>query len=595
MNLNRTSLLAALFALISFQLSAQTITTVAGSGPTGFMMGSFSGDGGPATTATLSNPAYGCFDTLGNLYIPDNLNDRVRKVTPGGIITTVAGNGSTAPWSPGIPATAAGISGPSSVSFDKHGNMYIATPFVIHKVNPAGIITNIAGAGFGFGGDGGPAIAALFNNADRAIVDDTGNILICDWGNNRLRKIDTFGIIRTIAGNGSMAFSGDGGPATAAGFTPGGFFIDSVGNIIICDSHNNRIRRISAATGIITTIAGTGTPGFSGDGGPASAAQFTFPSLIVPDGIGNYYVADENNHRIRKINSAGVITTIAGTGIGGFSGDGGSPTAAQLYYPHTITKDGCGNLYIFDLWNHRVRRIVYSVPMASFSSDADTVCKDSCITAVNLTTSAADSIRWTFSGPGAVATDNADTITRCFATPGTYTVNLTAFGNCAYTNHSQTVLVKSSPSPVITVSGSSLSVPPVYASYQWHLSGTPIPGATNNTYIYSTPGVYTVKVDSGSCPGMSAMAPLSVNGPVMEASEFWLSYDGGSTAALHSSRALASAVNVIVSDVAGRRIFSSRWSGNAPEQIPAHDLQPGLYLVRLENEHTAVTLKWLHP
>ena len=297
-------------------------------------------------------------------------------------ITTVAGGGSypISDYGDGGPATSAVLGGPSGVVVDRAGNIYIADPGTerIRKVNTAGIISTVAGAavngvpGSGFFGDGGPATSALFDNPVSVAVDSAGNIYIADSGNNRIRKVDTAGIINTVAGNGKYGFAGDGGPATSAELLyPGGVAVDRAGNIYIADHGNNRIRKVDTA-GIITTVAG-GTKVcqepycFSGDGGPATSAQLAQPSGVAVDSAGNIYIADTFNNRIRKVDTFGIINTIAGNGYfnmdgypngyGGFSGDLGLATSAALNEPLGVAVDSAGNLYIADTNNQRIRMV----------------------------------------------------------------------------------------------------------------------------------------------------------------------------------------------------------------------------------------------
>ncbi|MCD6010405.1 MAG: hypothetical protein K0Q79_267 [Flavipsychrobacter sp.] len=346
---------------------AQTISTIAGSGPTGFMTGSYSGDGGPATAATLNNPSGAAFDSFGNLYIADSRNHRIRKVDASGAITTFAGTGITGYSGDGGQATVAELSYPESITFDAAGNLYFAdrwTPCV-RKIDPSGIITTVAGNGtYGFAGDGGPATAAMFDNPCYIKTDAAGNLYICDWINARLRKVNSAGIITTIAGNGSATYSGDGGPATAAGMRPSGVFIEPSGAILVSDGVNRRIRKIDV-TGNITTIAGTGTEGYSGDGGPATSAQLRYPGALIRDASGNLLVCDVNNSVIRKIDAGGITTTVAGSGTNGFSGDGGVPTAAEFQFPLMVALNTAGQLFVPDMQNNRVRKIdLATVPAA---------------------------------------------------------------------------------------------------------------------------------------------------------------------------------------------------------------------------------------
>jgi sugar lactone lactonase YvrE len=251
---------------------------------------------------------------------------------------------------------------PSAVVFDASGNLYFAETgnHVIRKVDTTGHITTIAGTGTqGFSGDAGPATAATLDSPQGLALDSANNLYLADTHNHRIRRIDVAtSIITTIAGAGSPGFSGDNTLATAAQLNlPTALAIDSANNLYLADTGNHRIRKISDA-GIITTIAGTGTQGFSGDAGPASAAAIDSPTGLALDSANNLYLADTHNHRIRRIDAAtGIITTIAGTGTPGFSGDTTAATAATLALPHGLTIDAAGNLYLADTQNHRIRRI----------------------------------------------------------------------------------------------------------------------------------------------------------------------------------------------------------------------------------------------
>ena len=331
------------------------ITTFAGNGTEGF-----SGDGGPATLAELDHPSSVAADSSGNIYIADFVNNRIRKVNTSGIITTVAGQGITGFNGDGGLASLAEVHHPSGVAVNPSGNIYIAELYThrIRKVDTSGGITTVAGNGtFGFSGDGGPATAAELNQPSSVAVDSAGNIYIADSYNNRIRKVDTSGGITTVAGNGTFGFSGDGGPATAAELNqPSSVAVDSAGNIYIADSYNNRIRKVDTSGGI-TTVAGNGTFGFSGDGGPATAAELNQPSSVAVDSAGNIYIADSANNRIRKVDTSGGITTVAGNGTFGFSGDGGPATAAELNQPEGMAVDSAGNIYIADYYNNRIRKV----------------------------------------------------------------------------------------------------------------------------------------------------------------------------------------------------------------------------------------------
>jgi uncharacterized protein (TIGR03437 family) len=335
------------------EVSNGVIMTVVGGGAT-------LGDGGPATSAQLSN-VYGiALNASGNLYIADSGNNRIREVS-NGVITTLAGDGTCCFNGEGGPATGAALSTLYGVAADSAGNILISDLFIaagaqsglIHKVSN-GVITTVAGGGTGvFGCENGPAAEAQLNPVGVA-VDSAGNLFIADTFNECIREVSN-GVITTIAGDESHGFGGDGGPATNAKmYNPAGVAVDSAGNVYIADTGNSRIRKVSK--GVITTVVGTGTPGFSGDGGSATSAELDAPFGIAVDAEDNLYIADAGNDRIRKV-SNGLITTVAGNGFRGFLGDNGPALNAGLYSPYGIAVDTAGNLYIADTLNSRVRKV----------------------------------------------------------------------------------------------------------------------------------------------------------------------------------------------------------------------------------------------
>jgi len=299
-----------------------------------------------------------------------------------GNIQTVAGNGTPGFSGDGGPATSAQLNNPAGVFVDSFGNIFIPDLYRIREVVAAtGTIETVAGNGtYCFSGDGGPATGAQLNLPSGVFVDSFGNIFIPDTYNDRIRKVvAATGTIQTVAGNGTCCFSGDGGPATSAQLAlPSGVFVDSLDNIFIADNSNQRIREVVAATGTIQTVAGNGTSGFSGDGGPATSAQLDFPAGVFIDSLGDIFIADEGNNRIRAVVAAtGDIQTVAGSATEGFSGDGGPATNAQLslytgLVPVGLWADALGNLFFSDTQNRRIRSIadIASVAEARLSSSS---------------------------------------------------------------------------------------------------------------------------------------------------------------------------------------------------------------------------------
>ena len=340
--------------------------------------------GSAATSADLDSPSGVAVDASGNIYIADQQNNRIRKVDTSGTITTVAGNGTAGYSGDGGPATSAELDSPSGMVVDSSGNLYIADSLnsVIRKVSPSGAITTVAGNGYnrlgtgqpgfndgGYSGDGGPATSAELNNPYAVAVDASGNIYIADTYNRRIRKVDASGTITTVAGNGYEGsgdlggYSGDGGPATSAELAQpfgvavdntGNIYIDAGGNLYIADTNNHRIRRVDAS-GVITTVVGGGI-----------SSGVSSPAGVAVDAAGNLYIADMGNQCIRKVDATGALTTVAGSiGNPGYSGDGGSATAAELNFPFGVAVDASGNIIIADRDNSRIREVKASSSIAT--------------------------------------------------------------------------------------------------------------------------------------------------------------------------------------------------------------------------------------
>jgi uncharacterized protein (TIGR03437 family) len=389
-----------------------TITTLAGA--KGFYAGFFSGEGGPALAAGMDTPYDVALDAAGNLYIAAFGNSRILKVDGAGTLTTFAGIGLNVLGGDGGAATSAGIGAPAAVAADANGNLYLAdyTFGVVRRVFSDGTITTVAGTGVpGYSGDNGSATSAQLRGPVALAVAGDGTIYIADFLNSRVRAVNSSGTIRTVAGTGVAGYSGDGGLATSAQFNaPSGLSLDENGNLYIADSGNHRVRKVTPG-GVVTTVAGTGTQGFSGDGSLATSANLDTPMGVLADAAGNLYIADSANnrirlvdangavrtiagsnpdetegmpatwltldapsgvavdssgaiyvadwynHRVRKVTPDGLVRTVAGTGVAGFSGDGGEAKSAQLYFPFAVALDGSGNVYISDQGNNRVRRV----------------------------------------------------------------------------------------------------------------------------------------------------------------------------------------------------------------------------------------------
>ena len=380
------------------------ITTIAG----GVYRG-YGGDGGPAVNATLNCPVSLAVDAMGDLLIADQSNNRIREISTTGIITTVVGNGIAGYSGDGGAATAAELYSPAAVIVDGAGSLWIADSYdsVIRQVSTDGDIATVAGSLGGYSGDGGPALDALIYAPQGVALDLSGNLYIADYGNHRVRKVSAgkistvvggalglapvaasamfvlaqgvakdhagnlyvsdslnsvvyqitpAGTLSLYAGNGQPGYAGDNGPATAAELEyPVGLAVDSNGALYIADSFNHRIRMVS--NGFITTVAGSGVPGYAGDGGAATAARLEYPRGVALDAGGDLLIADSYNSAIREVTANGVIGTVAGTGIAGYSGDGGPATSARLNLPSSVALDSSGNLFIADAANQRIRKV----------------------------------------------------------------------------------------------------------------------------------------------------------------------------------------------------------------------------------------------
>jgi sugar lactone lactonase YvrE len=525
-------------SLIAFASSSvahsQTITTVAGViGSPGYV-----GDAGPANNARFNQPRAVATDNDGNLYIADMRNHVIRKVS-NGVVNTVAGNGTAGTAGAGGPATAAQLAQPTGMTIDNDGNIYIAdyNASVIKKVTTSGIMTIFAGNGTeGFSGDGGPASQAKLYRPTAVASDKEGNLYISDASNKVIRKVTKSGIITTIAGvPGRAGYSGDGGPATKAYLTqPAGIAVDYSGNVYIADPSNSVIRKVNPS-GIITTFAGTGVAGYSGDNGPAIKAQFQIgsPQGLAVDPAGNVYASDYQNHAIRKINSKGIITTIAGNGAPDYAGDGGPAILSKIWYPIGIATDIAGNVFITDSYNNTIREIVSSCTAPTPSFDLQPMSKSACKggnVTFTVTANNADNYQWQQFQP---ATGEWVELTDGANFSGVTTNTLTVNGIADKMNNNQFRVMANNACKTLFSSKATLTVTGGAAS-----PSLAIAPALNGMCVGS-PAAFNVKVSNG---GAAPAYKWLVNGN-----------DAGSTSQTFSNASLANGdkVSCVLTSSAG--------------------------------------------
>jgi uncharacterized protein (TIGR03437 family) len=334
------------------------VNTVAGNG-----LFRFSGDGGPATSATLYLPVSVLEDSSGNIIFTEPGVNRIRRVAPDGTISVYAGNGTEGYSGDGGPATAASLGDPNYLAPGPNGSLYFTDNFncVVRYITTSGVIGTYAGSGAcGEGGDGGPASKASFNGLSGLDFDSSGDLIVSESYDHRLRMVSSSGNVTNLAGNGTAGFAGDGGNSQSALVNdPLGVRVHN-GFVYFADSANNRIRSINLATSTITTVAGNGVAGYSGDGGPATQASLNDPASIAFDAAGNMYIADYLNLRIRKVTPGGIISTVAGGG--GALNDGGLATNALLGGTEDLFVDSAGNILLTDIVFNRVREVLTSEP-----------------------------------------------------------------------------------------------------------------------------------------------------------------------------------------------------------------------------------------
>ena len=330
------------------------ITTVSGDGTFGY-----AGDGGSPLTAVLNAPS-GLVFNAGSLYISDTANQRVRTMAVGGTIVTLAGNGTQTYAGDGLAATIASLDNPNGLTFDPSGNLYIADAGNnrVRRVDQTGVITTFAGNGTvsGFGGEGEAAALTPIDTPEGVTADQAGNVYLTDTAHNRVIQVDTAGNIHTIAGTGTAGFSNGGDGALPQVYNPSGLALDGSANLYIADTQNQCVRMLTPE-GVMSTVAGTGVSGFGGDGGPAANAELSVPSAVAVDSAGNVYIADTGNNRVRVVTTDGNINTIAGTGDASYNGDTGAALTIALSGPNGLAFDGQGDLFVADSGNNRVREL----------------------------------------------------------------------------------------------------------------------------------------------------------------------------------------------------------------------------------------------
>ena len=346
-----------------------TIDTIVGTGTAGF-----TGDTAAANAAQVNFPMSIARSTAGTFYIADTFNVRLRTVQTDGIIRTVAGTGTRGFSGDGAAATAALISAPYGIAVDAAGNIYFSDSQnnMVRKISTTGTITRIAGIGVqGYGGDGSNAVDALLNLPTGLAVDTAGNVYVADTQNHRIRRIGTDGKIATVLGTGQPNFDpdSDGKPGDQMPiFYPEGVALDSRGNLYVADTFNHRIRKLSTL-GIASTVVGNGVAAFRGDGGQAASASLNYPRGVFVDASGNILIADSINNRIRMVTENGVIRTIAGSGFFGDAGDGGPAVQALFRYPRAVISNGSGGYLVLDTDNHRIRQLTPVPQSPSINKD----------------------------------------------------------------------------------------------------------------------------------------------------------------------------------------------------------------------------------
>ena len=579
-------LAVSLFIIIISQAKGQTITTYAGNGTAGY-----SGDGGQATIAELNSPSGVAIDKAGNIYISDEFNNCVRKITPSGTITTIAGNGINGYAGDNGQATAANLNDPTGVALDTAGNIYIADNRnnCIREITiSTGIITTIAGTGIpGFSGDNGPATSAKLNAPFDVAVDVSGNVYVSDFNNFRVRKISG-GVITTVVGQGTVGYSGDGGAATLAKLSgPEGIALDDSDNIYIADFSNSVIREVTSSTNIINTVAGNGTGQFSGDGGAATAAGLNDPAGVALDAANNIYISDWGNQRIRKVNG-GIISTIAGDGSQGYSGDNGPATAASLDKPNGLVVDTAGNTYVADLQNNRIRKITGCAQSLIINPNAPTACSGQSITLI-----ATGGSGYTWSPSTGLNTTTGDTVIATPTATVTYTIT-SGSGSCGGTTQEILTIVPAPNKPTISISvtGDSL-ISSAGVGNQWYFNDTLLVDSTRQTLVIKgrPHGWYTVSVINvaNGCSSKSDSTTNIADWVIKNAIQLFPNpFSTNLSIQIRSSVSSTNDWTLQLTNVLGQTVYSKQ-SLNYSNTIDMKAMPDGVYFITVANKNGSAT------
>ncbi len=473
------------------------------------------GDGGAATSAGINYPTTIYIDASGNKYITEYSGNRLREISAGGVVSTVVGNGAFTSTGDGGLATLATTNRPAGVCKDAAGNIYIAeqSGCRVRKINTSGIISTVVGnGGCTSSGDGGPASAGNVGQVTGVAVDGAGNLYIAEYNFAKVRKINTAGIISTFVGGGGSL--GDGGPATAAQLNaPYGLSYDGVGNLFISDEFAYRVRQVNLNTNVITTFAGTGTTGFTADGAAATAATLAPLGDVYADAV-NVYIGEGNNKRLRIVNrGTGIISTVAGSGSGTYSGDGGPATAAGSGTVSGVALDAAGNIYLTDITNNRVRVInqVDPVPVAPITGPS-TVCVGGTIA---LSETTAGGI-WSSSNPAVGTVDPSGNVTGIL--PGVTTITYSIDNPCGTLSASWPVTVNPavaaiSPASATLCIGSSVTFTDATSGGTWALTNTNathVAGVVTGAIVGLDTVTYTVSGCTATAPVTVVAAPAAI-------------------------------------------------------------------------------------